>query len=122
MRIPSIGEVVSVALQVSRHRNDRSPVTTLSATQGINGAVLIPWGLARVTSRISRALGSPDNPLSRSQQVAKFHDNATHALRRLPATEVDATIEAMLRLEQLPDARAAWGFLTAAAPHVAASS
>jgi len=69
--------------------------------------------------QIERPLGSPDNPLSRSQQVAKFRDNAAHAVRRLPASEVDATIDSMLRLEQLPDARAAWKFLTAAAPQSA---
>jgi len=61
---------------------------------------------------IERVLGSPENPLSKPQQVAKFHDNAAHAVRRLPAPEVDATIEAMLHLDPLPDARAAWRFLT----------
>lgn len=61
---------------------------------------------------IERPLGAPDNPLSRSQQVAKFHDNAMHAVRRLSSSDVDSVIEAMLRLEQLPDARAAWSALT----------
>jgi len=61
---------------------------------------------------VDRALGSPDNPLSRSQQVAKFRDNAAHAVRPLPDGEVDATIEAISQLDRLPDARSAWKFLT----------
>jgi len=62
--------------------------------------------------QIDLALGSPGNPLSPTLQAAKFHDNAVHALRHLTTDEENATIDAMLRLEKLGDARQAWSTLT----------
>jgi len=96
-------EVVSLAGRIQGEATDGRTAVRIELLHGRSGRI-----------QIDLPLGSPDNPLSPAQQAAKFHDNAAHALRRLTAAEVDATIEAVLRLETLGDARQAWAGLNRA--------
>ncbi len=49
--------------------------------------------------------GAPSNPLSDAQFAAKFRDCAGNAVRPLAAADVDATLDAIGRLESLADVR-----------------
>jgi 2-methylcitrate dehydratase PrpD len=49
--------------------------------------------------------GSPQNPLSRDDVIAKFKDCASYARKPLPADKLDKLIEIILELEKVKDMR-----------------
>ena len=58
-----------------------------------------------VTIESTDPVGSPGKPLNPEQFAAKFRDCAGNALRPLAATDIEATLAAIGRLETLPDVR-----------------
>jgi 2-methylcitrate dehydratase PrpD len=55
-----------------------------------------------VSERCEYPLGAPENPVSYADIEAKFR---TYAPGRLSAAQVEATLQAVARLETLPSAR-----------------
>ena len=58
-----------------------------------------------ITIETADPIGSPEKPLTQGQFEAKFRDCARNAVRPLSDASVDATLAAIGRLEELPDAR-----------------
>lgn len=58
-----------------------------------------------VTIEAADPIGSPEKPLTPVQFAAKFRDCARHARRPLSEADVEAALNAIERLEALPDAR-----------------
>ncbi len=56
-----------------------------------------------ISGRADFAKGSPANPMSFDEVVAKFRDNAAYA--RWPATKTQGIIDAVRKLEEVPDVR-----------------
>ncbi len=51
--------------------------------------------------RVSQPLGSPGNPLSDAQLLAKFYDCATHAIQPIPGARLDRFVELAAHAEQV---------------------
>ena len=73
---------------------------------------LVPQSLALTTTDGRRlqahreaALGSPQRPLTRERQLAKFHHCLDHAARPFPQERREHIIDTIARLEALPDVR-----------------
>lgn len=65
---------------------------------------LTDGGVLRRT--VEAVYGSPENPMTREAQLAKFRQNCADAVRPLPDAQVDALIEAVDNLEDLVDVAA----------------
>ncbi len=57
------------------------------------------------TRAAALALGSPGNPMSPAQMLAKFQDNAAHAIRPIADDTIAATVAFMSDLDRQPDLR-----------------
>lgn len=55
------------------------------------------------TERVNNALGSPENPMSEAELIAKFRDCASYAISKMSKKSVDRAIELCLNLEQTAD-------------------
>lgn len=60
---------------------------------------------ARLAMDLPAVLGAPGRPLDRAQQLAKLRTAAASARRPLPPARIEALIELIDQLEQLPDVR-----------------
>jgi hypothetical protein len=63
--------------------------------------------------------GSPENPLSRSDLIAKFTDCVSRGVQQVPETDVPAFAQRIIALDALPDIGELWPLrrpLTATSP------
>ena len=82
---------------VGNARNGRGKGSLSITVQHANGRA--------ATIEAADPIGSPGKPLSDAQFEAKFRDCAGNAVRPLSDARVDVALEAIKRLETLPDAR-----------------
>ncbi|MEZ5818536.1 MAG: MmgE/PrpD family protein [Hyphomicrobiaceae bacterium] len=86
-----------IALEV-RDQGDPNALTPVEVEIDMTGG-------SRLVSKLDVVLGNPSKPLSRKAHLAKFRSNAAAALEPLSEDRIEGFIEAVDRLETLPDAR-----------------
>jgi 2-methylcitrate dehydratase PrpD len=89
---------------------DPAVLTLAARINGEPGAPRTEITVRRTDGRTARhttatPLGSPENPLSEAQQIAKFRDCAAHAVRPITAATADDVLTTLATLEQTQDAR-----------------
>lgn len=55
------------------------------------------------TQRVDHGLGSPENPMSEDQLVAKFRDCASYSVNKMSRKAIDRTVELCLNLDKVAD-------------------
>lgn len=75
----------------------------LTVKEALRGRIEIRTGRETLRVGLPEPLGSPGNPMTRAQLVAKFMDCAAHAHRRIPAGKLEQVVALVCNLEAVDD-------------------
>jgi 2-methylcitrate dehydratase PrpD len=95
-------EVLGLSSKVQLEVDSSLGSTTMAAPATIK---ITTKGGQTYSGRIEYPLGSPQWPLTFDQCAEKFKDNASYAIRKLPAAKTDGIIDAVRQLEKVEDIR-----------------
>jgi 2-methylcitrate dehydratase PrpD len=90
--------------------NNPAALTLAARMRGEPGESKTAITVRRTDGRSARQLtatplGAPENPLSETLQVAKFHDCAAHAVRSIPPATIEDVLATLVTLEHISDIR-----------------
>lgn len=97
--VASLGDAATLALA---HRIKGEPAGVRKPRDWLNITVSLTNGRV-LSAETSDPIGSPGKPLGIDLMRAKFRDNAANAVREIATTDVNLTLDALERLEELDD-------------------